>query len=728
MALALKGKLTNPMGQPIRNAQIEMRAMKTSAVVVATATAVAVTSDTGEYTISVEPGTYVIRVMFSGSHSFSTLAKNVKVDATTLATNLNELILSAETQSSDGEASSEVVMTLRALKESVSKSLTEMNQQLADLEDTRTSAKTALSQAQKNTSNLELLASDMRKTLDDASKAATEAAQQSKAATEKVDSLSSGIEDVRKISQSVDAANRSVADNANAAKDSANVASTSATAAHQSLDKAALYANAPEDQVVEDGKYSALHWSEKARKYASGGGAGSSNFDYMGRWDFADNAFPKGNETRNCFWQVSRNVTVDGTDYQSGDLLYHVVDNGIGRFFRNSSSGSSSGSGTTASGAVKSVAGRTGDIILAPADVGLSKLRNLDTMSKEESLAAFASKEEIDALSVKVANSVLHEELAKLTDSLAGVAYSGAITSTTGYLPWGRLSDVPEWIRQTHTDGDEIYIRSPDGTQFRVGKGQLDVFNNKGETTFTIGSNGQLITGTVPESLITGVLPVSKGGTGSGDGKLVVNRMTIKSKDAGLFFDDVGDYGLYPTHDDTSGAVVGMALGCTDSSLAVSNKGELTFTGSSGEVVFAVNSLGEITKGVVPYAVTKGCAAGGFSKRLNDGGIMYVSGNGYMTLEYSNITVNKAKPTTIKFAQPFHDTEYTVQVTKKFGTNAPDAGEFAAQVLPYKLEKDSITIATDYADDLVVCISLSGEKGVVGQDGTTAENSTLPKA
>ena len=727
MSLTLKGKLTNPMGQPVQNAKIEMRALKTSSVVVATSTAVSVTSDTGEYTITVEQGTYVIRVMFSGGHSWSTLCDRVTVDSTTLATNLNELIITAQVQDPSTDTGGEMQLVLKSLQEIVNKGLAEMRQSLDSMEQIKSNADSALSKATANANTIEALNKDMRTTVDKANTAAEEARTLSKQASDTVAGVNDQLAEIRTIDTRVADTARTIKTQSDSVADSTPKATAAADTATQQATRANLWANAPEDQVVENGEYSAKHWAAKAQKNAaSGGSAGTGNFNYIGKWDFADSKFPTGFDTANCFWQVTRNVTVEGTDYVTGDLLYHAVDNGIGRFFRVAAAGGSGGSAGDAP--VKSVAGKTGEVVLTAADVGLGKLRNLDTLSKEESTSLFATKEQFDPVRTAVNNAVTHDELAALTGKLNNVAYDGAITSTTGYLAWSRLGDIPPWIRETHTDGNFIYFRSTDGTQFRVGEDTLDMFNTKGVNTFSIGANGQLKAGTVPESLITGVLPISKGGTGSSDGKIEAKKLTLTSQAAGLFFDKVGDYGIYPIHtDDTTDDVEGVVIGATSTSLAITNKGGLSFTGPNDKVIFEVDSTGTVTTGKVPYSVLEGVAPAGIVKRLNDGGIMYTSGNGYMTIAYSNVSVNKATPKYLKFAQPFHDTEYNVQITKKFGTDKPTDAEFAANVAPYALYKDALNIATDSADDIVVCVTITGEKGVAGQDGTTAENSTLAK-
>lgn len=733
MALTLKGKLTDPLGHPIQNAQIEMRALRTSSVVVATASAVVVTTGAGEYTLTVEPGTYVIRVMFSGGHSWNTLAKSIVITEATLATNLNELILSAQVEDPDAGVSDQLTLTLNSLKESINKGLEEMHTAVSNMHGVEESAKQALESSTANQKQIEALNTDMRSAVDQANTASKAATDTAKKAEDTVAGVNDAIADIRTINTTVSQVGRDVKTQYDEIMVKAPAAITAKDDATNAAQRAAMWANAPEDQVVESGEYSAKHYALKAKQATSGTGtAGAGNFDYVGKWDFADNKYPTGYDSKNCFWLVTRKVTVESEAFEDGDMLLHTVDNGIGKFSRiaknGTSTGSSTGGGDTG-GAVKSVAGKTGAVELYPSDVGLGNVRNVEMLSKEEVFTNFATKEDLNTVSTKANNAVSHDEFAQTTAKLSNVAWDGAITSTTGYLAWERLGDVPDWIRQTHTDNGLLYMRAPDGTQFRVGEDTLDMFNRKGELTFTIGNSGQLLKGTVPESLITGVLPVAKGGTGSSDGKLDVAKLTMVGASAGMFFDKVGDYGIYPIHtEEGSDAVEGVVIGATSTSLAITNKGGLSFTGPNDEVIFEVDSTGTVVTGKIPYSNTEGCAPSGITKRLTDGGIMYSSGSGFMTLVYSNVTVNKSSPTLLKFAQPFHDTDYGVQITKKFGSSVPDAGEFAAEVSSFAYAKDSMKLATDYADDIVCCVTICGEIGAVGQDGTTADNSTLPKA
>lgn len=732
MALTLKGKLTDPLGHPIQNAQIEMRALRTSSVVVATASAVVVTTGAGEYTLTVEPGTYVIRVMFSGGHSWNTLAKSVVINETTLATNLNELILSAQVEDPDAGVSDQLTLTLNSLKESINKGLEEMHTAVNNMHSVEESAKQALESSTANQKQIEALNTDMRAAVDQANTASKAATDTAKKAEDTVAGVNDSIAEIRKIDSTVAQTGRDVKTQYDEIMVKAPAAITAKDDAANAAQRAAMWANAPEDQVVEGGEYSAKHYALKAKQAASGTGTtGAGNFDYVGKWDFADNKYPTGYDSKNCFWLVTRKVTVESEAFEDGDMLLHTVDNGIGKFSRIAKNGTSTGGSTggDTGGAVKSVAGKTGVVELFPSDVGLGNVRNVEMLSKEEVFTNFATKEALSTVSTKANNAVSHDELAQTTAKLSNVAWDGAITSTTGYLAFTRLSDVPDWILQTHTDNGLLYMRAPDGTQFRVGEDTLDMFNRKGELTFTIGDKGQLTKGTVPESLITGVLPVAKGGTGSADGKLAVAKVTMVGQAAGMFFDKTGDYGIYPIHvDEKSDEVEGVVIGATSTSLAITNKGGLSFTGPNDEVIFEVDSTGTIVTGKIPYSKTEGCAPSGITKRLTDGGIMYSSGSGFMTLAYANITVNKSKPTVLKFAQPFHDTEYCIQITKKFGSAVPDANEFAAEVSSFAYAKDSVSLATDFLDgDIVCCVTITGEIGVVGQDGTTAENSTLPK-
>lgn len=88
-----------------------------------------------------------------------------------------------------------------------------------------------------------------------------------------------------------------------------------------------------------------------------------------------------------------------------------------------------------------------------------------------------------------------------LNASLSVIAKSGQLVDGLGYLGYERLSNIPRWIRETHDDGNFLYIRSADGTQFRLGASYFDMFNANGDTSFRINSKtGDIEAGYIHQS------------------------------------------------------------------------------------------------------------------------------------------------------------------------------------------------------------------------------------
>lgn len=91
-----------------------------------------------------------------------------------------------------------------------------------------------------------------------------------------------------------------------------------------------------------------------------------------------------------------------------------------------------------------------------------------------------------------------------LRSSLHKVATTGLASDLQGYLPWGQLSDIPQWIRETHTDNGQLYMRSPDGTQYRLGNGRLDFFDGD-SLVFSVNRSGEIEKGTISSGKVVGL-------------------------------------------------------------------------------------------------------------------------------------------------------------------------------------------------------------------------------
>ena len=399
------------------------------------------------------------------------------------------------------------------------------------------------------------------------------------------DSVAKDKEFVAKSKESIDASERNVTTKSSAASDSAAAAKYSATTANNyasqaqavqldvqklnnlalsSANKAADWATKPHGTQVEDGKFSALHWAEEARMASQGA------MKYRGDWDFKDGKYPS-NPTNGSFWQVTAKATVDGYAFEIGDQLSYMEDpdTGKAKFFR-----------VSGANAVTSVAGRIGAVTLDKSDIkGLEQVRNVDAYSKSEAELEFASKKAFDELSGKlgtaseadVSNLVSKQELTTFSNSLPKAAATGKLVDGTGSLPFDRLSNVPEWIQQTHEDQKMLYMRAADGTQYRLGNGTLDFFNPDGDTVFSVDSKGVIQTGTLPAYRVTGTLAVANGGTGRSDGTGQFSSLYLNGKphDSGVLFTENGENKLTAGEDSDDPTKTGNITVDTWNSFAV---------------------------------------------------------------------------------------------------------------------------------------------------------------
>lgn len=92
-----------------------------------------------------------------------------------------------------------------------------------------------------------------------------------------------------------------------------------------------------------------------------------------------------------------------------------------------------------------------------------------------------------------------------LKNNLKKIAFSGNVYDTDGSFPWGRLSNIPGWISGSHEDGGTLYLRSTNGTQFRIGNGYFDFLDINSNPVFTVNPSGYLTAGTIPAARISGL-------------------------------------------------------------------------------------------------------------------------------------------------------------------------------------------------------------------------------
>lgn len=128
----------------------------------------------------------------------------------------------------------------------------------------------------------------------------------------------------------------------------AGIASAAKVSSEVARDKAALWASAPVNTVVEGGEYSAKHYAAQAAAAALG------SLVYMGTWSAAGGTYPP-SPTKGHFYKIGTAGTISGTSYGVGDQIVHngtdwdKIDN---------------------TDAVSSVAGKSGAVTLVYTDVG----------------------------------------------------------------------------------------------------------------------------------------------------------------------------------------------------------------------------------------------------------------------------------------------------------------------------------------------------------------------
>lgn len=130
-------------------------------------------------------------------------------------------------------------------------------------------------------------------------------------------------------------------------------------------DKAQLWADELEDVVVESGAYSAKHWATKAAQLTSGARV------FIGGWDASGGTMPIATPAigdKAKFWRITVAGTLPGVGAVAiedelsinDSLAYEVL---------------------PSSGAVQSVAGRVGNVVLTKSDVGLNQVPNYPATS-----------------------------------------------------------------------------------------------------------------------------------------------------------------------------------------------------------------------------------------------------------------------------------------------------------------------------------------------------------
>ena len=193
-----------------------------------------------------------------------------------------------------------------------------------------------------------------------------------------------------------------------------------ATSASASKDAAAL----SEVNAAQSEANAAASAQAAAQSAAEVEAAVSNAMVYRGLWDASVGSYPNPNDlTVGSLYKVSVAGTVDGKEYAQNDaIIYNGGDQTL-------SSGWDKMDNTDA---VSSVAGKTGNVTLTKADVGLGSVRNVDSYSRAESDSQLAGKLDVNANAVSASKLLTARTIALGGDLLGSAPFdgSGGITIT----------------------------------------------------------------------------------------------------------------------------------------------------------------------------------------------------------------------------------------------------------------------------------------------------------
>ena len=128
------------------------------------------------------------------------------------------------------------------------------------------------------------------------------------------------------------------------------------------------------------------------------------------------------------------------------------------------------------------------------ANTGIIRIANLSETSEGASdLTAVSPKNLRQVVTNRLNDFLTKNEFNYNWGQLKTIATTGQLMDGLGFLEYSRLSNVPRWIRETHDDGNFFYMRSVDGTQFRIGGQNFDLFNKAGQNTIRLNGETGLI-------------------------------------------------------------------------------------------------------------------------------------------------------------------------------------------------------------------------------------------
>jgi hypothetical protein len=347
MPLALSGRLTTPFGDPLPNAVIRLDAVRTSGAVLSYTNAEAATDNGGDYAISVEYGTYDIRV--KTSQSFYTLATSVQINSDNTEQDLNALLVA---HTGYEALTPQIILDFQALRDEALAA-----QQSASADAEQTALDRVATGEDRQQTGLDRVATGEDAAATAADRVATGEDRQAVAA----DLEQTGLDRVATGEDAAATAADRIATGEDADATAADRLATGEdrTAAAESALEAKHWANYPIDTPVPEGdgtELSGRHWAEIARQRAV------NAMVAQGAWDASTGSLPA-EPAGASYWLVTgaaNGVTINSVEYRNKDMLLWTPGDG----------GGGSWSKIDNTDSVASVAGKTGAVDLTPADAG----------------------------------------------------------------------------------------------------------------------------------------------------------------------------------------------------------------------------------------------------------------------------------------------------------------------------------------------------------------------
>lgn len=347
MPLSLSGRLTTPFGDPLPNATIRFDAVRTSGAVLSYTNAEASTDSGGDYAISVEYGTYDIRV--KTSQSFYTLATSVQINSDNTEPDLNALLVA---HTGYEILTPQIILDFQALRDEAIGAA-----QSASSDAEQTGLDRVATGEDRQQTGLDRVATGEDAAATAADRIATGEDRQAVAA----DREQTGLDRVATGEDRQQTGEDRVATGEDADATAADRVATGEdrTASGESALEAKHWANYPIDSPVPEGdgtELSARHWADISRQRAV------NAMVAQGAWDASTGTLPP-EPAGASYWLVTgaaNGVTINSVEYRNKDMLLWTPDD----------AGGGSWSKIDNTDSVTSVANKTGAVELTPADAG----------------------------------------------------------------------------------------------------------------------------------------------------------------------------------------------------------------------------------------------------------------------------------------------------------------------------------------------------------------------